>query len=341
MSLPSSFADDSTELRRFHDAIVEAGSDLAPRLVLADWLEEHGRPQEAELLRLQTALEATCCQPDQHSERAAQQARLVELLAAGVRPCLPRRTVALAKSVEMTFAWIPPGTFLMGSPPEEAERGDDETQHSVTLTEGFYLGIHPVTQAQWRAVMGNNPSQFQGENLPMENVPWRNCRMFCEKISQTNGNRYRLPTEAEWEYACRAGTTTTFQFGETITTDQANYDDKYPYSQSKKGVDRRQTTPVGSFPPNGWGLFDMHGNVWEWCADWFGSKYYKRSPRQDPQGPERGSYRVLRGGFWSDNACYCRAAYRHNEPPGARFSSIGFRVVFVESERINSSDQNR
>jgi formylglycine-generating enzyme len=276
---------------------------------------------------------ATDCHPDHHPERIPQQARLVELLAAGVRPCLPRRTVALAESVEMTFAWIPPGTFLMGSPPEEAERGDNETRHSVTLTEGFYLGIHPVTQAQWQAVMGNNPSHFQGENLPVETVSWEDCQKFCKKLSQMDGKRYRLPTEAEWEYACRAGTTTPFHFGETIDTDQANYNGNYPHGKGKKGVYRQQTTPVDSFPPSGWGLFDMHGNVWEWCADWFDAEYYKRSPRQNPQGPEHGKRRVLRGGSWNYVGRLCRAAFRDSYAPGGRGNGLGFRVVLVVGAR--------
>jgi uncharacterized protein (TIGR02996 family) len=328
------------ELRCFFDSIVEAGGDLAPRLILADWLEEHDRPQEAELLRLQTALEATCCQPDQHPERVTQQARLVKLLAAGVRPCLPRRTVAPAESVEMTFAWIPPGTFLMGSPPEEAEHELFETRHRVTLTEGFYLGIHPVTQAQWQAVMGNNPSHFRGENLPVERVSWTDCRKLCTKWSQMDGQRYRLPTEAEWEYACRAGTTTPFHFGETMNTNQANYSGKYPYNKSKKGVDRQRTTPVGRFPPNGWGVFDMHGNVREWCADWYDVDYYERSPQQNPQGPGPrdsgvlmcGECRISRGGGWVSGGWSCRAAYRDkdlNQPS----SCSGFRVVLVDGTR--------
>jgi formylglycine-generating enzyme required for sulfatase activity len=233
----------------------------------------------------------------------------------------------------MTFAWIPPGTFLMGSPPDEAEREDNETQHHVTLTEGFYLGIHPVTQAQWQAVMGNNPSNFQGEKLPVETVSWEDCRKFCEKLSRMDGKRYRLPTEAEWEYACRAGTATPFNFGDTIDTEQANYAGNYRFGQSKKRFDRQQTTPVGSFPPSGWGLFDMHGNVWEWCTDWFGAKYYKRSPRQNPQGPKHGDRRVLRGGSWGNHDWICRAAYRNTLPPGLRVVNIGFRVVLVVGAR--------
>ena len=234
-------------------AIVEYGADPTPRLILADWLDEHNRSEEAELLRLHVTLLATCCAPDQHPERERQQSRIVELLMGGVRPCVPRQTIALAKGTDMTFAWIPPGTFLMGSPESEAERFEDEMQHRVTLSQGFYLGIHAVTQAQWQAVMGDNPSYFKGKNRPVEQVTWEDCQEYLTKLSQRDGKRYGLPSEAEWEYACRAGTTTPFHFGETISTEQANYNGNYPYNKGTKGMYREQTTPVGSFPPNVWG----------------------------------------------------------------------------------------
>jgi formylglycine-generating enzyme required for sulfatase activity len=173
-------------------------------------------------------------------------------------------------SLGMKFAWCPPGTFVMGSRRTEADSQLYETQHKVTLTKGFYIGVHPVTQAQWRAVMGSNPSHFKGDHLPVEQVSWEQCHEFCNRLGQKDGKRYRLPTEAEWEYACRAGTTTSFYFGETISTDQVNYDGNYPYGKGKKGRYRQMTSAVGSFPPNAWGLYDMHGNVWEWCQDWYG-----------------------------------------------------------------------
>jgi len=312
-------------VRCFLDAIVEAGGELSLRLILADWLEEHNRLDEAELLRLHTALVTTCCEPDEHPERVRQQARVVELLTAGVRPCVPRRTVVLAENVDMTFAWIPPGTFLMGSPPEEAERVDNETQHRVTLTHGFHLGIHPVTQAQWQAVMGDNPSNFKGNDRPVEQVSWDDCQAFCTKLGQLAGKRFRLPTEAEWEYACRAGTTTPFYFGETIGTDQVNYDGNHTYGRGKKGVYRRQTTPVGSFPANAWGLFDMHGNVVEWCQDWYGP--YSQGDIKDSRSINNGDFRVLHGGSWRSRPDWCRAAYRNRSAPGDRFSFLGCRVV--------------
>jgi uncharacterized protein (TIGR02996 family) len=313
------------ELHGFLEAIVSYGEDVAPRLILADWLEEHDRPHEAELLRLHVALLATCCDPDKHPERVQQQARLVELLAAGVRPCVPRRTIALAEGVDMTFALIPPGTFLMGSPPSEAERSDDEQQHRVTLSHGFYLGVHPVTQAQWQAVMGSNRSRFRGDNRPVEKISWDDCQTFCAKLGQLTGKRFRLPTEAEWEYACRAGTTTPFYFGDTISTDQANYDGNCTYGRGKKGVYRQQTTAVGSFPANAWGLFDMHGNVWEWCEDWYGP--YPENVTKDPQSINYGDYRVFRGGSWCCYPSWCRAAFRDRSVPGVRSDDVGCRAV--------------
>ncbi len=319
---------DSPVYRGLLDGIVEYNEDPAPRLILADWLDEHDRPDEAELMRLHVALLATCCDPNNHPERVRQQARIVELLAAGVRPCLPRQTIALAEGVDMTFAWIAPGTFLMGSPPEEPERVEDETLHEVTLAQGFYLGIHAVTQAQWWAVMGNSPSRFKSKTRPVERVSWEDCEAFCTKLSTREGKRYVLPSEAEWEYACRAGTTTPFHFGETLSTDQANYNGNYPYNQGEEGVYRKRTTSVGSFPPNAWGLFDMHGNVWEWCRDEY--RPYEELDDKNILETENilENARVLRGGSWSCNARFCRAAYRGRLAPGFRFDSDGFRVAF-------------
>ena len=319
-----------SELDGFHAAIVEYGADPAPRLILADWLDEHDRPDEAELMRLHVALLATCCAPDQHPERVRQQARIVELLTAGVLPCVPRQTIALAEGVEMTFAWIPPGTFLMGSPPEEPARFDNETLHEVTLTRGFYLGIHAVTQAQWQSVMGDNPSYFKGENRPVEQVSWDDSQAFCTKLSQAQGRQFRLPMEAEWEYACRAGTTTAFFFGATLSTDQANCDGRYsyPYGTGAKGVYRKQTTSVGDFPPNAWGLFDLHGNVWEWCQDEYRDD--EESEDRDIVETENIEYtaRVLRGGSWLYHPGRCRSATRSRDAPSFRVYYFGFRVAF-------------
>ena len=228
----------------------------------------------------------------------------------------------------MKFAWIPPGTFLMGSPPsEEEQKLTEETQHKVTLTKGFYMGVYQVTQEQWQAVMGNNPSHFKGEkNLPVEQVSWDDCQEFRQTLARKESHKYRLPTEAEWEYACRAGTTTPFHFGETISTDQANYDGNYVYGKGKKGVYRKKTTPVGSFPPNAWGLYDMHGNVYDWCQDWYG--LYGDKETTDPVGPSDGNARVLRGGSWLHHPWLCRSAYRCRHEPGNRSNDVGLRLCF-------------
>lgn len=215
----------------------------------------------------------------------------------------------------------------MGSPKDEKERKDDETQHKVTLTRGFYMGVYTVTQEQWKEVMGNNPSHFKGEkNLPVENVSWDDCQEFLKKLREKDKKAYRLPTEAEWEYACRAGTKTPFHFGDTISTDQANYNGESILAIGKKGVFRKKTTPADSFPANAWGLCDTHGNAWQWCQDWFGE--YPQKDLVDPQGPENGKQRVLRGGCWSNLPLLCRSAYRFKIEPGFHINGIGFRLCF-------------
>ena len=217
----------------------------------------------------------------------------------------------------------------MGSPKSELERNDDEFQHEVELTKGFYMGVHEVTQEEYQEVMGENPSRFKGAKLPVENVSWDDAQEFCKKLSMKEGKKYRLPTEAEWEYACRAGTTTPFHFGETISPNQVNYDGNYPYGNGEMGVYRAKTTPVGSFAPNAFGLHDMHGNVLEWCEDWYDGKYYENSPRENPVNNAIATYRVLRGGSWVDVAKNARSASRNNVMPGHRNSLIGLRVVSV------------
>ncbi|MFO0925716.1 MAG: bifunctional serine/threonine-protein kinase/formylglycine-generating enzyme family protein [Gemmataceae bacterium] len=251
--------------------------------------------------------------------------RLLERLPKG--PIPGETTTVNVGGVPMKFAWIPPGSFLMGSPPTEEQRSDNETQHRVTLTQGYWLGVHEVTQAQWRAVMGNNPSKFKGDNLPVESVSWDDCQAFCRKLGEKTGKRFRLPTEAEWEYACRAGTTTTFHFGETISTEQANYDGNYTYGRGKKGTYCQKTTPVGNYPANSWGLHDMHGNVWEWCQDWFGA--YGLQDIKDPKGLLSGAARVLRGGSWYGHPWNCRAAFRRRLVPDRRYGTYGCRVLLV------------
>jgi uncharacterized protein (TIGR02996 family) len=296
-------------------SIVENPSDDALWLILADWLEEHDDPRRAELLRLHRQLIATCCEPDQHPQRQAWQARVVQLLAKGVRPSVPQQTIRLAKGVQMTFAWIPPGRFLMGSPDSDDKWLDDETQHQVTLSRGFWLALTPVTQTQWHTVMDGNPSDFKGTDLPVEMVSWDDCQQFCRQLGERAGQSLRLPTEAEWEYACRAGTSTSFFVGEVLSGEQANF-----------GASVGQTTAVGSFPPNAWGLHDMHGNVWEWCHDWYAP--FAKEAVQDPAGPATGSARVLCGGSWSVPSRNCRAANRFRVAPAFRLNDIGFRAAF-------------
>jgi uncharacterized protein (TIGR02996 family) len=314
-----------TALESLLQGIVDYPNEDARWHVLADWLEEHEDPRRAELLRLHRRLLATCCEPDKQPDRLGWQARVVELLAEGVKPCIPQRSLELCEGVEMAFSFIPPGTFLMGRPEGETGEDDEVPQHRVTLTKGFFLGAHQVTQAQWQAVMGSNRSHFRGDNLPVTKVSWEDCKELRQKLGERDGNRYRLPTEAEWEYACRAGTTTAFFFGETISTDQANYDDRYPYFEDGTGVCRKTTTPVGSFPPNTWGLFNMHDNVCEWCSDWYGP--YQKEDEQDPKGGIDGDTRVLRGGSWVDDLLGCRSGYRHRSRPSYRLDNGGCRVV--------------
>jgi formylglycine-generating enzyme len=230
-------------------------------------------------------------------------------------------------SIGMKFVWIPPGSFMMGSPKEEIERNNNETQHKVKLTKGFYMGVHLVTQEQWQAVMGKNPSRFKGEkNLPVDRVSWEDCQKFIKKLREKDKKLYRLPSEAEWEFCCRAGTKTPFHFGETISTEQANYNGNFTYGKGKKGVYREKTTPVGNFSANAWGLYDMHGNVFQWCQDWYGD--YPQKDVVDPQGPEKGDFRVLRGGSWNNNPVDCRSAFRDGLVPGYRNYDCGLRVCF-------------
>jgi uncharacterized protein (TIGR02996 family) len=296
--------------------------------VVADWLEEHDDPRRAELLRLHRRLLATCCEPDRHPERATWQARVVDLLARGVRPCVPQQTLLLGKrsQIPITFAWVSPGSFLMGCPPDEEGAEEDEPLHRVTLSRGFWLAVHPVTQAQWRRVNGRNPSQqFRDDrSRPADRVTWTHCQDFCRRLGEMTGQRFRLPTEAEWEYACRAGTTTPFFFGETISVDQANYRGELRYGRGRKGLYRGKPTPVGTFPPNAWGLYDLHGNVREWCQDWEGA--YPDDRVVDPAGAEDGTERVLRGGSWRSHPMACRSARRGWLPPACVDNEIGCRV---------------
>jgi len=227
----------------------------------------------------------------------------------------------------MTFVRIPSGSFMMGSPKNEKNRSSDEVQHKVTLTQDYFMQTTEVTQGQWKAIMGSNPSRFKdcGDNCPVESLSWNNVQAFIKKLNRMDrGQTYRLPTEAEWEYAARAGTTTPFAFGNCLSTTDANYDGNYPLTGCSKGQYRKTAISVGSLRKNAWGLYDMHGNVREWCQDWY-AEYPTRSVT-NPTGPTAGSPRVIRGGGWNDSAGYCRSAYRYCYGPDGACDDLGFRL---------------
>ena len=257
----------------------------------------------------------------------------------------------ITNSIGMKLAPIPAGKFVMGSPADEKERDDNEPQHEVAITKPFYMGVYEVTQREYEKLMGkarnewNHGAHFDAGNggsldHPMENVRWYQAVEFCKRLSELAeekraGRRYRLPTEAEWEYACRAGTTTVFNFGNSLSSEQANFKGTAPYGSASEGPYLRKTAKVGSYKPNAFGLYDMHGNVWEWCADWYDKDYYRNSPKKDPKGPAAGVlstgyndfYRVVRGGCWLDEGRACRSAYRFRAMPHDNYRLIGFRVV--------------
>jgi formylglycine-generating enzyme required for sulfatase activity len=257
--------------------------------------------------------------------------------------------VELTNSIRMKLVLIPAGEFTMGSPADEVEsfrrfdrRFKDEALHPVWISRPFYLGACEVTQDQYQRVMGENPSYFSkagragsvNRGFPVERVAWEDAVEFCRRLSELPeekeaGRKYRLPTEAEWEYACRAGTTTAFHFGVSCNGSEANCDGSLPFMTPEKGTSLASTTRVRSYPPNAWGLFDMHGNVSEWCGDWYDADYYSGSPPKDPKGPKTGRYRVIRGGCWCDRAVSCRSADRDRTRPDNRTDKTGFRVVIT------------
>jgi formylglycine-generating enzyme required for sulfatase activity len=224
----------------------------------------------------------------------------------------------------MKLTLIPAGEFTMGSPESEAKRERNEgPQHRVKMPKPFYMGVYEVKQSEYEKVMGNNPSSYKDNpNNPVEQVTWDEAVEFCDRLSQRPaekqvGRKYRLPTEAEWEYACRAGTSTAFHYGNALYSRQANFSGEQP------PIGR--TVSVGKYQPNAWGLFDMHGNVWEWCLD--GPRAYTADPMDAPRGPEVGQLRTLRGGAWAWGSIACRSAFRFTNPASARSPNFGFRVV--------------
>ncbi|MXS84030.1 formylglycine-generating enzyme family protein [Nitrosomonas oligotropha] len=230
------------------------------------------------------------------------------------------------KGVRQVFRWCEPGTFLMGSPPDEPERYDDELQHQVTLTKGFWIADTTVTQALWYAVMGENPSYFKGEELPVEQISWDDAQRFIDKMNGLKAElKLCLPTEAQWEYACRAGSTTPFFWSGQIDSSQVNFDGNYPYNSGSRSKDRGKTIEVKELSCNDWGLYQMHGNVWEWCQDRYGD--YPSGSVIDPQGGVSNGNRVLRGGSWLYYGKLCRSANRSHNVPSLRGNNFGFRLA--------------
>ncbi|MCP4659645.1 MAG: SUMF1/EgtB/PvdO family nonheme iron enzyme [bacterium] len=300
----------------------------------AQLLEAQGKSAEAEKLRADSAA------------REQELERQLEVL----------RPPEMANDIGMRFRRIRAGTFQMGSPPEELARDDDETLHKVTLTLDFWMAETEVTQGQWNELIRDNPSRFRncGADCPVERVNWFEALEFANRLSEREGlgecytltcsgtfgenfacsevdfvgldcRGYRLPTESEWEYAARAGTTTAFWTGDNLTTGQANYDGNFPYGEIPKGVFRETPVATRSFDPNPWGLYEVHGNVWEWVWDWY--RAVSGNSVIDPTGREYSSGRVLRGGGWHDPARHCRAADRVGRAPGSRHDYVGFRLV--------------
>jgi len=283
------------------------------------------------------------------------------------KPTLKQDLKTVANNLGMEFVYAPAGTFYMGSPEGEPARYVGESRHKVSLTKGFYIQTTEVTQGQWEAVMGDNPAKFSacGPECPVENVSWEEMMEFIRLVNEREKTtRYRLPTEAEWEYACRAGGKTIFAYGDCLTSEFANFDARWPLPDCSKGNMINRTLPVKSFPPNAWGLYDIHGNVFEACADWYGmylidqdesvagedtqtvldkirtdgkktnEKKEKKTPDEalevDPKGPETGDRRVFRGGAWSSDAKFCRSARRSRFPPSPGSYVRGLRLVMDE-----------
>jgi len=261
------------------------------------------------------------------------------------------RAVSIAAPADTNLGFIQPGTFRMGSPTNEAERNSDEVQHLVTISRGFWMEKYLVTQGDYLAVVGSNPSYFTSANgyrddltRPVETVSWFDATNYCALRTQQEraggliptNYVYRLPTESEWEYACRAGTATAFYLGSGLHSGQANFQGQAEYDASvgttynSSGISLGQTTAVGRYAANRWGLYDMAGNVFEWCQDWYGT--YPLGSLIDPQGAVTGSFRVIRGGYWYSGAGRCRSADRGYYIPDIRLNSIGFRVLLAPGQ---------
>jgi uncharacterized protein (TIGR02996 family) len=328
----------------FRGALRDDPADEVTWLALADFLDDDGQGQRAELLRLTRQLRSM---PPR--KRAGVRERVTALLEAGVRPVVVERT----NSIGMRFALVPPGRFLMGGREGEDVREKNEPQHEVEITRPFWLGVFPVTQAQWKKVMRNNPSSFRRSGLrkdevkgmdtadfPVEMVGWYDAKRFLEVLNgkaaeKKLGGGHRLPTEAEWEYACRAAGLSEEPFclkapSASLCSAQANFDGTQPAGGAPAGPYLGRTTKAGSYGPNPLGLYDLHGNVWEWCQDWSGGRSEDASPRADPTGPAEGSLRMARGGCWYCAGDVCRAAGRGRVTPETRNYGVGFRIALVD-----------
>ncbi|MDR1493276.1 MAG: formylglycine-generating enzyme family protein [Planctomycetaceae bacterium] len=244
------------------------------------------------------------------------------------------RMVLRINGVEYAFRQSPPGNFKIGSPSDESNRGNDEKQHEATLTHGFWMGETEVTQEQWESVMGNNPSHFKGGQLPVESVSWNDCQDYIKKLNDLVSSDYRfsLPTETQWEYVCRAGTTTVYSFGDSREElKEYAWFGAYHVEDGLKASSEKTTNVVGQKKSNVWGLYDMHGNVWEWCNDWYGD--YPSGSVTNPTGATSGSDRVVRGGGGNNGARCCRSAFRSYSAPDDRLNSLGLRLCLVDASR--------
>jgi formylglycine-generating enzyme required for sulfatase activity len=319
---------------------LEAGQDLDELARVERSLGVSLKPIQFETARLRFG------QPSALPDPTARQAFEFTTARIGPRGGITRRTQQtwgyverLTAELGLDMVAIAGGSFEMGSPPDELQRYDDESPQHRVVVPPFFMGRYTVTQAQWKVVAGweqvdrelsLDPAAFKGENHPVEQVSWQDATEFCQRLARETGRLYGLPSEAEWEYACRAGTTTPFHFGETIDTELANYSGNYVYGKGKKGVYLEKTTPVGSFPANEWGLHDLHGNVWEWCEDHWHDNY-KGAPVDGSawvdKNAETEAGRVFRGGSWIDLPRYCRSASRFYPFAGLAYDIYGFRVV--------------
>lgn len=259
-------------------------------------------------------------------------------------------TTVLISECPISFRWCPPGEFQMGTPKSDKDRFEDEQLHDVVIKRGFWMAETETTQKLWTAVMGNNPSRFQGEYLPVESVSWNDCQVFLEKIQAyaPSGMKFVLPSEAHWEYASRAGALTAYWWGDNPKEGKGKLNGpdlclKKTYENNPLYADKlavfpfddgyEYTAPVGSFEPNPWGLKDMSGNVWEWCDDWYGDYPVSKKAIEDPSGPSSGSHKVIRGGGWYRSPRRSRSGNRDWDSPSIRYDSLGFRIEMTENRK--------